>query len=498
MKKTLLIEEPSIPILDNANAYFARLVCQAKGYQPIVMSDNLHHDSRFHKLHLNSFDTYEHSKNPLPLHVLGWIWIVARIKYLSLFLGQSILNLHYAGVKYGDLIYDQYLVDNELGTIHQIDRRVIATIEQCLLRHHTILQALRRSHAAAVLVSQQVSIRMGVVLRVALKYGYEGYLRAGHHESTLQRFTKPDEVYDYEYKPSPVDLKNLLHQAGRNIDKMYQAALKRQIAGFGDKEGLDAYNRDHLFYRSRKLFHKNLGLNPAKANIFVMLHALNDHPRSHFRQMLFQDFYHWMMETLAIAKKNNHVNWIFKQHPSIKYYSALDVDYKKIFTNLPDHIKYMDIDSQIDTRSLGYCADLVVTCLGSAGFEIPALSGVPAITAGDNHYSGLGIAREPRTIQEYTNYLVNLKNRPPKLSRTVIERARGAYIYIYETSRVPVHICPRVSLEEEKTSDQGNWYWRKVMLQKKTYATEISHETGIYISCIKMKSFKRLSFLDLP
>ena len=212
--------------------------------------------------------------------------------------------------------------------------------------------------------------------------------------------------------------------------------------------------------------------------------------------MLFLDYYHWMLETLNLAKSNPHVNWIFKQHPSIKYYSVKDVAYPELFSQLPPHIKYISEDNQIDTRSVANCADLVVTCLGSAGFELPALAGIPSIIAGVNHYSGLGIASEPQTVQEYSNYLLNFRG-SARLSSEIIKRARATYIFIYKYSRVPVHVCPQATLEEEKSPKQSDWYWAKVKKQHLKHKEDIDRESKLYTKLIGRKSFKRLTQIEL-
>ena len=136
-----------------------------------------------------------------------------------------------------------------------------------------------------------------------------------------------------------------------------------------------------------------------------MLHAFTDYPHSHFKWMVFKDYYDWFISTLDFAKQNRKVNWIFKQHPSIKDYPTKDVSFDLLFSDVPDNIVYISENKQIDTRSLNYCADLVITCIGSAGFELPAMAGIPSVTAGDNFYTDLGFAIESKTKAEYFSIL---------------------------------------------------------------------------------------------
>ena len=86
----------------------------------------------------------------------------------------------------------------------------------------------------------------------------------------------------------------------------------------------------------RSLINKNVNLN----KVLVVMHAFNDanHIHSEHRP-LFQSFYHWIKETLQIAKFLKDQNFIFRIHPStFKHYPKDEDTIHELFKNLPRNI----------------------------------------------------------------------------------------------------------------------------------------------------------------
>jgi hypothetical protein len=296
------------------------------------------------------------------------------------------------------------------------------------------------------------------------------------------------------YKPFSKDVDNILIDLGLSINKIYESVLNKQVSGKGSKDAIYAFSSSNRYYKNRSSFVKDFKIDPKRKNVFVMLHAFNDHPHSHFRWMIFKDYYDWFIQTLEFTKNDKTVNWIFKQHPSIRFYPTKDVSFQSLFSKAPQNVIYLDEKTQIDTRSLKYCADLVVTCLGSAGVELPAMAGIPSVTAGDNFYANLGFAMEPRTKDEYFNILANAKH-IKRLTHKQQMRARATYIYINKFSRVNVTACPITTLREEKDAGQNDWYWKKVIDLYNRKEEIIKDEISHYIKMVSQDDFKRLKSL---
>ncbi len=480
----LLIEEPGRITILHANAIFAMIINQAKGYMPVWLGKN----NRLVQSYLPDTEFIAQKKQLLKLYTA----ILAIPKFLKVLLTKDILGFHYDKVKYGDIVYDTYLFENKVATIKKIDFKIFKIISKCIFRHIKIKNILQNGNYAGVLVSHLIGVSSGVMLRSALRYGYCGYIRSGHHKSTLQCFKKLDEVYSkYSYKPSSKDVNQILAQSGSKLEKIFSEVFKKHIAGEYSRDGLTAFSKNNKHYVDRASFNKNYKLNPSKKNVFVALHALNDHPHSHFRWMIFKDYYNWFIQTLEFAKKNNKVNWIFKQHPSVKYFPTKDVDFNKLFSKCPNNVIYINENDQIDTRSLIHCADLVVTCLGSIGFELPAMGAIPSVTAGDNNYTQLDFALEPKTKKEYFEIL-NKADKIEKLTPQAQNRAKTTYIYIYKISRVNFTAYPRLSAFEEKDKNIDSLYWDKILIQYETKKNTILKEIECYIKTVKNPKFKKL------
>lgn len=485
----ILIEEPSIAVNIHANAVFALILNQAKGYNPVWLYGEKFKNTELLKSYNKNSTTEIIPKKSLKQKI--YIIIVSIIKFIKVYIKKDILKIYYDGVKYGDIIYDTYLIKNSVATIEKIDFKLIKYIIQCISRHLEIKNILQSKNYKAVLVSHQVGIKSGVMLRVALRYGLEGYLGNGYHQASFQCFRKVNEVYEYRNKPTKEDIEEIINKLGTDLEEKFLKNSREAIAGEKNRDGLNAFSKKNNYYTDRAIFNKEYKIDPTKKNIFVMLHAFNDYPHSHFRWMIFKDYYDWFFQTLEFAKKQDNVNWIFKQHPSIKYYPMKNINMKKLFTNCADNIYYIDEDKQIDTRSLVYCADVVITCLGSAGFELPAMGAIPAITAGDNFYTGLDFAIEPINKKEYFDILKDA-DKINKLTPEIQKRAKAAYIHIYDISTVSFTAYPKLSLSEEKDKNIDNWYWTKVINQYEKEKDKILQETNTYIKATKDSEFKQL------
>jgi hypothetical protein len=220
--------------------------------------------------------------------------------FVRIFFTWNIVGFSHGGVRYGDIAYDTYLAQQKVGTIRRINKPLLLIFYAIIRRHEEIKRLLRSGNFRAVLVSHGIDIRSGVMLRCAIRQKCEGYLRAGHHQMTLQRFLRADDVYNYAYTPSVEDIDTLVAKFGDTIDDEFKKELEFQVAGKGSTDSMYAFSPTLKFYQQRDKFVADYQLDPTKKNIFVMLHALNDYPHSHFRWMLFRDYYDWFEKTLQL------------------------------------------------------------------------------------------------------------------------------------------------------------------------------------------------------
>jgi len=488
----VLIEEAGSPVIIHPMGIFSIIINQAQNLVPVWL-----------RVSTRNFDlvrSYVPSAQEMTLPRLSVLTkikfvFIALYKTFLMALTKDVLGFRYDGVKYGDIAYDTYLSKREVATIRRIDIHMARIVYACIRRHERIRRVLQGGNFKAVMVSHQVGIPAGVMLRCALRYGYTGYLRTGHHQSAFLRFEKVEEVYNYPQKSSPEDVEIIIKTLGDDFEAVYDIIFNREVAGKGTKDGLFAFSSSSKFYTDRRSFMDDYSLDPQKKNVFIMLHAFNDFPHSHFRGMVFRDYYDWFIETLKFAKSFDRVNWIFKQHPMIRYYVTRDVSFDEAFKDIPPHIVYIGEDRRIDTRSLIYCADVVITCLGSAGVQLPAWVGIPAIIASDNHYTNLGFALEPKDRKEYFDLLANI-GQIGRLNEEQQKTAKAACLNIFQFARASVSACPLLSGEEEQGPDIDQWYWEKVLALYEREEKIIKKEIGSYIRTVAQPGFKRLNCLD--
>ncbi|MDP2946525.1 MAG: hypothetical protein Q8N88_00275, partial [Nanoarchaeota archaeon] len=487
----LLIEEPGWAMLLHTNAIFAMIINQAKGYVPVWLCGANCQEHQLLRSYFPNLEIITTKKKWLLKKI--YAVIISFLKFVKIIFFKDILEFRYDGVQYGDIVYDTYLSENKVATIKKIDLKIFKIISKCIFRHIKIKNILQSGNYAGILTSHQQGISGGVMLRSALRYGYQGYLHTGHHQATLMYFKNLKEAKaNCPHKPLQFDIHQIIKQLGPRLNEVFLEIFNNEVAGKGSIDGPNAFLGNNKYYTNRTIFNKDFKLDTDRKNVFVMLHAFNDHPHTTFNWMIFKDYYDWFIKTLEFAKKNSKVNWIFKQHPSIKDYPAEDVDFEKLFSGCPDNIVYIDESKQIDTRSLIHCADLIVTCLGSAGFELPAMGAIPSVTAGDNPYSSLGFAIEPKTKKEYFGVLDRV-DKIKKLSAENQNIAKAVYIYIYKISRVNLTACPLLSTSQLKDKTINDWYWDKVFNQYSAREDVVIKELNRYIEIIKKPGFEKLN-----
>ena len=177
-----------------------------------------------------------------------------------------------------------------------------------------------------------------------------------------------------------------------------------------------------------------LELNPQKKNVFIFAHILWD-ATFFYGESLFDDYGKWLAETVKAACNNDAVNWVVKLHPvnvwrreadNFKGELAEEVVLNENIGKLPDHVKLLPAETDINTYSLFKTADYCITVRGTIGVEM-ALFGVPVFTAGTSHYSGRGFTIDSSTQEDYLDRLSRIQEYPPMDAEAVELAQKYAY-----------------------------------------------------------------------
>ncbi len=374
----------------------------------------------------------------LPLFTKLYAGVCVFFQIILMFIRGNVLALKFNGIKYGDIVYDSYLRSYSVGSLNSRDWDTFKKIVQIYLNltayHLRIKMAIHLNNVDAVLVSHKVNIQGGVLARCASKMGLVVYSNSGIALNSLCANRHFKNIKYYEYEPNMEDLENIKKLP--NFKELFAEIQKIHFEGGLTMDAKNAYNKSNILYADREKFSHDFHADSKKKNVFVMLHAFTDFPHAHFDKMLFEDYAHWFLKTLEYAKSNDAVNWFFKRHPSDLNYPTNDIKFNEIFADSPSHIHFLDIKDKIDTRSLGAVADAIITCTGSAGFEMAAFFGIPCICGGNSRYSKFCFTKTPQNQKTYFEMLGKL-NLMQKLTEEQQDTAKAFYMFTYKYARVP-------------------------------------------------------------
>lgn len=180
---------------------------------------------------------------------------------------------------------------------------------------------------------------------------------------------------------------------------------------------------------------KQLGLDPSKKTAVIFSHIAWD-AAFFFGSCIFGDFESWLFETVKFVIQNgSNLNWIVKLHP----YNAFKLQretkdeesemrlLRPLFP-LPEHVKIMRADTDINTQSLFPLVDYVLTVNGTVGMEFPCF-GIPAVVAGTGRYDHRGFTIDAHSKEEYFEILSRLHT-VPRLDEKSQSLAKIHYYYL--------------------------------------------------------------------
>jgi len=146
-------------------------------------------------------------------------------------------------------------------------------------------------------------------------------------------------------------------------------------------------------------------------------------------------FGEWIVETVKAMEKNKTVNWIIKVHPANRFKHEIEGikgEYRELkaikdaFGAIPENIKIMYPEDEINPYSLFQIADYGITVRGTIGMEMPCF-GKPVLTAGTGRYSGKGFTIDSSSKEEYLQKILHIEE-IPGLDE---EKKRLALLYFY-------------------------------------------------------------------
>ncbi len=193
----------------------------------------------------------------------------------------------------------------------------------------------------------------------------------------------------------------------------HEARLSQEFRmRYQDGRWASYYNRPYGKLATKAELQEQLGLDASKKTAVIFSHILWD-STFFWGDDLFDDYGEWLVETVRAACANPSLNWVVKLHPANRWKMKRDgvnresddrVLLHEALGRLPEHVKVLDPDADINTASFFDSADYCLTVRGTVGIEM-ACFGIPVFTAGTGRYTGLGFTIDSESRQDYLSKL---------------------------------------------------------------------------------------------
>lgn len=345
------------------------------------------------------------------------IRFLARIYYLwSRFLlliksQEKFSKISFGGVRLGDVLYDEIIKSMPVGE---------HTINKITSKHRYFFKKLFIYFFVSEFIYKKYRPKYYVTTHTQyISYGLAARYFA--HQGAIIIETTDDILFIHDdVTKIPKFHTEVRRMIKRKVDAVYNDEKEQEIAKIelnkrfaGKTEQIDvqmAYGNKQNY--SKQMLKEKLGINNDNPIVFIFAHVFADAPQGLSDDMLFPDFYVWLVETIKFVKNINDVNWIIKPHPSAKAYGEVGEVERLIKEIGHTSSNLFTCPENFSTASVLECASSIVTAQGTVGLEFSCV-GIPIIISGKPFYSGFGFTYEPSTKAKYFAQLKNIKDIKP-------------------------------------------------------------------------------------
>lgn len=150
------------------------------------------------------------------------------------------------------------------------------------------------------------------------------------------------------------------------------------------------------------------------------------------RETIFKSHKDFIIKTVEYFSKNKNIKLIIRAHPAeewVKGKVSIKLGkFSKEITKGMENIIVIDSDEKINTFSLVPFLRGGLVWLTSAGVDL-VLRGIPVIAGASPKYAGLGIVEEPKSVEEYFNFIDKLSLNDIRTTAHQIQVAKE-YLYV--------------------------------------------------------------------
>lgn len=340
----------------------------------------------------------------------------------------DILEIEIEGVKIGDLVNDTYLRFRSKPTVDITDTFFDKIIREAINIYYNINELLLKYNVKAILNTYTTYIHHGIIIRICQQKKIAVYSIGGYY--SLLHKVLPE-------FPSHANNHFLFHKTFKNLNG--KSTLISSVKDHFEKRFKGEIDRGTIFMKESAFSSKeNIALKEINwSNSVVLLaHCFFDSPHI-YRDLLFPDFYEWIIFTLDVLLENSEINIIVKPHPN-----GIDGN-DEIFEALAKKYKGRSIifidkkTSQLQIMQNKPCA--IITAYGTAAAEF-AYKGFPVLTIYDNPFTAYDFIHLAKTIQEYKQLLQNIMSLKPKQKTEEILEYYYMQCFFYMKGRDPNYL----------------------------------------------------------
>jgi Capsule polysaccharide biosynthesis protein len=433
--KTALIVSPRVAVSANMEAWVAKAF-QMAGFNTMMLGERRYDFLRYYWLARN--------KAVIDFEDYGTLedadWVEQQMPTLTKL--AHWLALEYRGVHVGRLAVASAMRALRIGQLNFEEPSIKETMRQYLSWSvRTTIASIRlfdEVRPACVLIMDRGYSEQGEIFDIALSRGIDTIVWHWGYKSNRLAFRRYslDNSRDHHLCPSAASWQRICSipwkpEYGQRIRQELHECYKTQdwFSVVGTQFSKQLLSRENT--------RKKLSIPTDRKVAVIFPHILWD--GSFFSgEDLFDDYTHWLAQTIRAACENPRIEWIIKLHPApvVKANNEsipgrpqeLDVIEREV-GRLPAHVKLIYHDCDLSTYSLFEIADYTVTVRGTVGIEA-ALHGIPVVTAGTGRYDRRGFTLDSASQEEYLSKLASL-DLYPRLTPEQIELAERYAFLIF-------------------------------------------------------------------
>lgn len=350
--------------------------------------------------------------------------------------GERLLSYTYRDILIGTSVYDTILVKTGRCTYEgEKDKKIFKIMFKSILLVDELIDVFSKKVPMVCIVMEE-AYEAEIYRRVAAAYGGNIIWIGQLFKQYIDQNGNGTIFYDNAVKR---EIKEALDEIGGNKD--YIINVNEQLMNYyqnGKVEGIkgrvlsgDAV-KDKIT-RTKEEIINALNLTCNKKNVLVFAHCMSDGPHA-CPQLLYQDYYVWLRQTLKIACNNTKVNWIVKFHPDRFWRGGQEkADTDRIIEEFKEYDNIYFFPDNYSLLSAKNIADIIITARGKVGEEMSCF-GTPVITAGRPCYSVWGYTYSFNTVEEYEECLKNI-HKIDKLDDCKVDMAKRVF-YAHSISAI--------------------------------------------------------------